>query len=201
MNKPSSKRPPSSRPPARRSLVELTAAASRAVAEGPPVAPLEPAATAIDRTPVAQTLEVKTVAGREVAEAPVVLPEAVSQKVAKELRDPAPEDFKVGMNAVSDHASDLVDTRKPSADRVARFEDPAAAGVGAAARYRAASLELVRASLETTIDHARGLIRARSLAECVKLSSQLARKQCQFAVRQAGALKSFARAAVQPEPS
>jgi len=167
--------------------------------EGLPVAPLGPAATVVDRARVAQTLDAKTVAEREVAEAPVVLPEAASQKVAKELQDPAPEDFKVGMNAVSDHASDLVDTRKPSADNAARLEDPVAAGFGAAARYRAESLELVRASLETAIDHARGLIRARSLAECVELSRKLARKQRQFAVRQA--LKSFARAAVQFDPS
>ena len=167
MSKPSSKRPPSSRPPARRSLVELTAAASRAAAEGPPVAPLEPAAIAVDRAPIAQTLAAETVAEREVTEAPVVLPEA----------------------------------RKPSADQIVELEEPVAASVGAAARYRAASLELARASLETTIDHARGLIRARSLAECVKLSSELARKQRRFALRQAGALTSFARAAVQSDPS
>jgi len=171
MNKPSSRRPPSSRPSARRSLVELTAAASRAAQEGLPVAPLEPAAIAVDPTPpradVAQALGAETVAEREVAEAPVVLP----------------------------------DVRKPSADQLAEFEEPVAASVGAAARYRAASLELARESLETSIDHARGLIRARSLAECVKLSSELARKQRRFALRQAGALTSFARAAVQSDPS
>lgn len=170
MNKPSSRRPPSSRPSARRSLVELTAAASRAAEEGLPVAPLEPAAIAVDHTPprtlVAQALGAETVAEHEVAEAPVVLPEAC----------------------------------RPSADQIAEFEEPVAASVGAAARYRAASLELARESLETSIDHARGLIRARSLAECVKLSSELARKQRRFALRQAGALTSFARAAVQSDP-
>jgi hypothetical protein len=196
MNKPSSRRPPSSRPSARRSLVELTAAASRAAEEGLPVAPLAPAATAVG--------------------APVALPEAASQscdlssvdgtaalavKAVKELQDTALEDFKVGMNAVLDHARDVVDTRKPSADHVARLEDPVAAGVGAAERYRAESLELARASLETAIDHARGLIRARTLAECVELSGKLARKQCAFAIRQAGAFKSFARAAAQSDPS
>jgi Phasin protein len=126
---------------------------------------------------------------------------ALAVKAAKELQNTALEDFKVGMNAVLDHARDVVDTRKPSADHVARLDGPVVAGVGAAERYRAESLELARASLETAIDHARGLIRARTLAECVELSGKLARKQCAFAVRQAGAFKSFARAAVQSDPS
>ena len=173
MKKPSSRRPPSSRPSARRSLVDLTAAASRAAVEGHPVAPLAPATTDIDPTPrrahVAQTPVAETVAERKVIEAPVVLPEAAA--------------------GAASHAG-----------RVARSKGPVTAGVGAAERYRAESLELVRASLETAIDHARGLIRARSLAECVKLSSGLARKQREFAVRQAGALKSLARAAVQSDP-
>jgi len=171
MSKPPSKRPPSSRPSARRSLVELTAAASRAAEEGPPVAPLAPAATAIDppprRAPVAQTSGAEAVAAREIAEAPV--PEAAAGAAAQ-------------------------------TGRVARLERPATASAGAAARYRAESLELMRASLETAIDHARELIRARTLSECVALSSGLARKQREFAKRQAGAWKSFARAAVQSDP-
>ncbi len=172
MNKPSSRRP-SSRPSARRSLVDLAAEASRAAVEEMPVAPSGPAAPAIDPTPprarVAQTLGAETAVAREVTEAPVALPEAVS--------------------AVA-----------PRAGRVTKPEGRATAGVGAAARYRDESLELARASLETAIDHARGLIRARSLAECFKLSSGLARKQREYAVRQAGALKSLARAAVQSDP-
>jgi Phasin protein len=169
MSKPPSKRPPSSRPSARRSLVELTAAASRAAEEGPPVAPLAPAATAIDpmprRAPVAPTPRAETATAREVAEAPVVLPGAAVQT-----------------------------------GRVASLERPVTNSVGAAARYRAESLELMRASLETAIDHARELIRARTLSECVALSSGLARKQREFAKKQAGAWKSFARAAVQSDP-
>jgi hypothetical protein len=86
------------------------------------------------------------------------------------------------------------------AGRLARPERPVSPSAGAAARYRAESLELMRASFETTIDHARELIRARTLAECVALSSALARKQREFAKRQAGAFKSFARAAVQSDP-
>jgi len=156
MKKPSSRRPPSGRPAARRSLVELAAAASHAAEEGLPVAPLEPAAPAIDpaprRAPVAQALDAETVPGREITEAPVELEALV------------------------------------------------AADIGAAARYRDESLELVRASLATAIDHARGLIRARSLAECVKLSSEFARTQREFAFRQAGAWKSFTRAAVRSDP-
>ena len=173
MSKRSSKRPPSSRPSARRSLVDLTAAASRAAEEGRPIAPLAPAATAIDptsrRAPFAQTPSAETVASREVAEAPVVLPEPAA--------------------GAASHAR-----------HVARLEPPVTASAGAAARYRAESLELMRASLETAIDHARELIRARSLAECVALSSGLARKQREFAKKQASAWKSFARAAVQSDP-
>jgi hypothetical protein len=173
MNKPSSRRPPSKRPSARRSLVELTAAASRAAEEGLPIAPLAPAATAIDptppRAPVAPTRRAEIVAGREVTEAPIVLSEAAPEAASR-------------------------------AGRVARSERPVTTGAGAAARYRAESLELARASFETAIDHARALIRARTLAECFELSSGLARKQRRFAIRQADALKSFARAAVRSDP-
>ena len=164
MSKPPSRRPPSGRPTARRSLVELTAAASRAVAEELPEAPSGAVAPAVDPTPrAAEALSAEAVAGQEVTEAPIALPEAASEATSH-------------------------------ADHVVEWEEPVATGVGAAARYRAESLELVRASLETAIDHARRLIRARTLAECVELSSELARRQRELAARQAGALKSFARA-------
>jgi hypothetical protein len=171
MNKPSSRRPPSKRPSARRSLVELTAAASRAAEEGLPIAPLAPAAIAIDptppRAPVAPAAE--TVAEQEIIEAPIVLSEAAPEAASR-------------------------------AGRGARSERPVTTGAGAAARYRDESFELARASFETAIDHARALIRARTLAECFELSSGLARKQRRFAIRQADAFKSFARAAVRSDP-
>ena len=167
MSKPPSRRPPSGRPPARRSLVELTAAASRAAEEGPPVAPLAPA-TARDHTP-ARAHVVQTLDAETPAEREMTEAPLVLPEAAAEAMS--------------------------HADHAARLDEPVAVGVGAAARYRAASLELVRASLETAIDHARGLIRARTLTECVELSSELARRQRELAARQAGALKSFARAA------
>ncbi|HLZ01828.1 MAG TPA: phasin family protein [Bradyrhizobium sp.] len=221
MSKSSSRRSPNEQRPARRSLVELTAAASRAVDEALPVAPTP--STPAAASP-AETSTTTAVAGEAAAEAPAVLPEAATAarpegsalsasdntadmavKIAKEFQAGALDDFRLSINAALDYARHLVETRPPAAgaskgDPAARPEDPVRTGLQAAAQYHAEFLELAKANVETALDHAHELIGARTRTEFVEVSSRLARKQCEFALRQAGALKSFARTVTKSDP-
>lgn len=208
-NNPSSRRRPSDGRPVRRSLVELTAVASRAVPDDLPTASPGTIAADVDRLPRS--------AHAAETEAPVAEPEAangelnasdstaeLTVRIAKEFQARALEDFKLSMNATLDYAKDLVDAREPAGgashgDRAAKPEDPILRGLGAAARYRAESLELVKANVETALDYARELVRARSSAEFVELSSAHARQQCELMLKQASVLKAYAKAATKSE--
>jgi len=63
---------------------------------------------------------------------------------------------------------------------------------GAAAKFRAEALELMKANVITTLDYARELAGTTTAAEFVELSSAHARKQCELILKQAGTLKSLA---------
>ena len=56
----------------------------------------------------------------------------------------------------------------------------------------------MKANVITNLEYARGLAGTTSMAEFVALSSAQARKQCELMLRQAGALKSFARTITKP---
>ena len=123
---------------------------------------------------------------------------ALAVEIAKDFQARALEDLRLGMNAALDYARGLVETRGPqceaSKDR-ARPEQPVVTGLGAAAQYRAESVELLKSNVESAMDYARALAQAKTPAEFIALSSEHARKQCEFALKQAGALKSLARSA------
>jgi len=216
MSKPTSKRPPSDRRPVRRSLVELTAVASRAVDDGLSVA--APGLTAaIERTaqrePAAERPLRITVA---TPEAPVAEPEAANAtksssnklqtcdstaelvvKIAKEFQARALEDFKIGMNAALNYAKDFVDTGARTAEASKghlKSKDQIAAGLGAAAQYRAESFELAQANVESALDYVRELTRTATPAEFVELSSAHVRQQCELILKQKSVLNSFAKA-------
>ena len=199
MSEPSSRRLPSDRRPARRSLVELTAVASRALQEGPPLAP---AAAAVDRSPPRVGEETETILRvREVtpeAAGQTASSAALAVEIAKDFQARALEEVKLGMNAALDYARDLVETRGPECEASKgrpRPEQPVVTGLGAAAQYRAESVELLKSNVESAMDYARALVQAKTPAEFIALSSEHARKQCEFALKQAGALKSLARSA------
>jgi phasin protein len=198
MSEPSSRRLPSDRRPARRSLVELTAVASRALQEG---LPLAPASATVDPPPCVRE-ETEAILGvREVkaeAAGQTASSAALAVEIAKDFQARALEDLRLGMNAALDYARGLVEKRVPqceaSKDR-ARPEQPVVTGLGAAAEYRAESVELLKSNVESAMDYARALAQAKTPAEFIALSSEHARKQCEFALKQAGALKSLARSA------
>jgi Phasin protein len=209
MNEPSSRRPPSDRRPARRSLVELTAVASRAVQDGLPVAPPNLAPERPRRREQAEQSEPTTAARVAEPKAANREPNArdssaeLTVKIAKEFQARALQDFSLSMNAVLDYAKGLFETRTPAggaARDCPKPEAPVVTGLEAAAQYRAKSAELVKANVESTMDYARALASAKTPAEFIVLSSEHARRQCEFVVKQTGALKSLARSVAKPDP-
>jgi hypothetical protein len=203
MSKQSSRRLPSDRRPARRSLVDLTAVATRAVQEDLPAT--TPGVIATGERPRAVEPEATTAAqGAEpVSNETQTLDNTaeLAVQIAKELQTGALEDFKRSMNAALDYARDLVDTRTPKSDGASRRDDQIVASLGAAVQYRAEAFALLKANLETALDYANEVARARTTAEFVELSSEQARKQCEFVLKQTGALKSLARAVTKSDPS
>jgi hypothetical protein len=189
--------------------VELTAVASRAVRDGLPAT--TPGVVAIGERPRAAEPQAATAA--QVAEPEAASAAALDRgelqasdntaelavQIAKEFQARALEDFKLGMNAALDYAKNLVDTRTPKDDRAVSRDDQIVASLGAPVQYRAEAFALLKANLETTLDYAREIAHAKTPAEFIELSSEQARKQCEFVLKQTGVLKSLARAVTKPD--
>jgi Phasin protein len=218
-------RPPGNTRSARRSLVELTAAASRAVDDGSFVMSASLiAASANDppRSEHAAKTSSAIDATQSTAPSPVAVPEslnaAVSRsgelvdsdstaemvvKIAKDYQNSAFESIKVSLNAALDHAKDFAETRAggeaaPKDHGDASLNDFLTVLEGAAAEFRAEALELMKANVITTLEYARDLGGTATAAEFVELSSAQARKQCELILKQAGALKSLAQSITKP---
>jgi hypothetical protein len=194
---------------ARRSLVELTAAASRAVDDGLLVTSTSLIAAPPDESPqseqAANTFDGAVVARRATTSGPVAGPEsldaAVSRsvlietdstaemfvKIAKDYQNRTFESVKVNLNAALDHAKDFVEPRHDGASP----DNFLTALNGAAAQFGAA-LELLNANVITTLEYARDLSGTTTAAQFVELSSAQARKQCELILKQASALRSLA---------
>ena len=194
---------------ARRSLVELAAAASLAVDEGL----VETSHSLIAAPPddssqseqAANTSDRAVVARRATTSVPVTLPESLDAtasrsdeldsdttaemfvKIAKDYQNRAFESVKVNLDAALDHAKDFVEPRHggTSPDNFLTALNGAAAQFGAA-------LELVSANVITTLEYARDLSGTTTAAQFVELSSAQARKQCEMILKQANALRSLA---------
>jgi len=205
---------------ARRSLVELTAAASRVVDDslfvlsgsGITASPDDPA-----RSNTAKTSDHAIVARQAAAPSPAAVPESRNErgprndervdsdstagmmvKIAKDYQNEAFENIKVSLNAALDHAKDYVETRVRS--EAASKDNDSYSLEGnfltvfkeAATEFRAEAVELMKANVITTLEYTRELAGTRTLAEFVELSSAQARRQCELILKQAGALKSLA---------
>jgi hypothetical protein len=211
------RRPVSDTRPARRSLVELTAAASRVVDDGRLVTSgsliaasaddlqrLEQAANAPDPKVATAPIAVAVPESPSAAASHRVLDSDSSAemavKIAKDYQNRACENIKVSLNAALDYTKDLVERRVES--------EGASKGNGgaglesnfltvlndASAEFRTEALELMKTNIVTTLDYARELANTTTAAEFVELSGRQARKQCELMLKQAGALKSLARA-------
>jgi len=205
---------------ARRSLVELTAAASRVVDDslfvlsgsGIAVSPDDPA-----RSNTAKTSGHAIVARQATAPSPAAVPESrnaagprndervdsdstagMMVKIAKDYQNEAFENIKVSLNAALDHAKDYVETRVRSEADSKDNDGSSLEGKfltvfkEAATEFRAEAVELMKANVITTLEYTRELAGTRTLAEFVELSSAQARRQCELMLKQAVALKSLA---------
>jgi hypothetical protein len=198
--------------PVRRSLVELTEAASRAADDGlalmptslvtisPDIMPrLEeavpmPARRAAPRKAAPRAAE----AAAEPRPRPAALPQSGSAaemlaQIAKEQQERALDGMRLGFAAAMDFVKDLSRTpmpadRNPPQDGAKTKANPLA---GAAAEYRAEAIELATANLAAALEYARGLAGTRTGADFVSLSSVLARKQWELMLKQAAVLQSF----------
>jgi hypothetical protein len=210
MSKTRIRRPASDIRPTRRSLVELTAAASRAIDDGLLVTSASLIAASPDDTPrsepAAKTHDRTMVAGQVKAPFPFAVPEPLNEaaarsgefvdsdstaemvvKIAKDYHSRAFENIKLTLNAALDHAKDFAETRVGS--------EGALKGQGVAIlenEFRAEALELMKANVITTLEYARELAGTTTAAEFVELSGTQARKQCELILKQAGSLVSLA---------
>jgi hypothetical protein len=119
-------------------------------------------------------------------------------KIAKDNQSRAFENVKVSLNAALDYTKDFVERRVEGeggpkglggADHASGF---LAVFNGASAEFRTEALELMKASMITTLEYTRELASTTTAAEFVELSGRQARKQCELMLKQAGALKSLA---------
>src|SRR5262249_15781074 len=204
----------------RRSLVELTVAASRAADDGLFVMPASLVAASPDDPSCAEhatkTSNRTVVATQATAPIPVTVPEtlkaAVSRsdelvasdstvamlvKMAKDNQNGAFENIKVSLDAALDYAKTFVETT-PGSEATAKDHSRASLNnfltilEGAAADFHAKSFELMKANMFTPLEYAREALRTTTAAEFIELSSTQARKQCELILKQTGVLKSLA---------
>jgi hypothetical protein len=207
---------------ARRSLVELTAAASRAIDDGlsemsarlvaacpddPPRSEL--AAKTSDRTIVATQAPAIPVTVHHSPNAGVsrsnelVDSDSVAEmfvNIAKDHQSRAFDSIKASLNAALDHAKAFAETRAGSE---AASKDHGGAGFnnvltvleGAAAELRAETLELMKANVFTSLEYAREVVSIETTADFIELSSTQARKQCELFIKHAFALTSLVQTA------
>ena len=219
MSKTRTGRRPSDTRCARRSLVELTAAASCAVDDGLFVMPVSLVAASPDDPPrserAAKTSDRTVVARQATAPIPVIEPGtlkgevsrsdelvasdstvAMLVKIAKDNQNRAFENIKVSMDVALDYAKAFVET-PPGSEAAAKHHSRVSPDnfltilEGAAADFRAESFELMKANVFTTLEYAREVLRTTTAAEFVELSSTQARKQCELILKQTRALKSL----------
>jgi hypothetical protein len=222
MSKTRSRRPASETRAVRRSLVELTAVASRAVDDGllpepaiPHAASLEqpPRLEVVAEEPLAKRLERRdpaeqAAAPRRVAESRNTLVRRASERdysdsaaelvvqIAKDYQSRLLDNIKAGLNAVLDHAKDFAETPARSKGGAANPEkDRLIALSGTTDEFRAEALKFMHANVATALDYARELAGTRTAAEFVELSGTQARKQCELMLKQAEMLRSLAQAA------
>jgi hypothetical protein len=181
----------------RRSLVELTEAARLAAGDGMLVMPIFPIAAAVaDALRPEDAANKPAVVPRQARSPDAATTAEMLAQIAKDHQARALEGIRLGLSAALDYAKDFARTPMPadlsSPDSGTKSEDKLLAAVGAAATHRTEAIELVKAQAAATLEYARDLAGARTAADFVELSSELARKQCELMLKQAAVLQSFA---------
>jgi len=202
---------------ARRSMVELTAVATRAIEEALQVASshlAEPApanppqlthATAklsLAEVPEQPAGPIRAAAapnkpaspGTELADTDSAAEMVV--KIAKDCQNAMLKNIRAGLNAALDHAKDFAE-KQPAGDgagRVGGSNDGLIAFGAAGAAFRDTALELMKANVLASVAYAQDLAEARTAAEVAALSGTHGRKSCELMLKQADALKTLAQA-------
>ncbi|WP_225129341.1 phasin family protein [Bradyrhizobium sp. IC3123] len=188
----------------RRSLLELAEEVSRAVDEGLAMPQGSVAVFPQDAPQVAQGAPAPmTVPAQEAASVIVARPEPPSSTdlivaMAKEYQARALD----GMSATLNYANDLAKSRLASvtseANETVVVESDLIDAIGTAAECRTVVLELMKVNAGATLEYARELGRAKTLAELVELSGTHARKQCELVLKQTELLRSLAQSMTKP---
>jgi hypothetical protein len=198
MSKTRDRRPAS---PARRSLVELTAAASRAIDNGLVVSSANLIAADDPPRSASKTHDRTLVIGRVTAPTAAAVPESLNEvttrdgelahsdssaemlvKIAKDCHTKAFDGIELATKVGSEAAL------KGYGGSI--FEDNFLSFLtGSAIEFRAEALELMKANVTTSFEYARTL--AGTTAQFVELSGTQARKQCELILKQAGSLTSL----------
>ncbi|MDH2352715.1 phasin family protein [Bradyrhizobium sp. SSUT18] len=210
MGKPRSRQPADVARARRRSLVELTAEVSRAVDEGLAMPPGSVTVFLQDAPQIAQAAPAPmTAPAQEAASVIVASPEPPSSTttdlildIAKDFQDHALDGMKAGAQAALDYAKDIAKPRiaggTSESGGAAAAESHLIEAIGTAAECRAVVLELMKVNAGATLEYARELGRARTLAELVELSSTHARKQCELVLKQTELLRLLAQNMTKP---
>ena len=190
----------------RRSLLELAAEVSRAVDEGLAMPQDSVAVFPQDAPQVVQEAPAPmTVPEQQAANVIVARPEPPSSTTSDLILDMARE-YQAraldGMSATLNYANDLAKSRMAGvtseANEAVVAESDLIDAIGTAAECRTVVLELMKVNAGATLEYARELGRAKTLAELVELSGTHARKQCELVLRQTKLLRSLAHSMTKP---
>jgi Phasin protein len=191
--------------PTRRSLVELTEAASRAAGDGMLVMPsglvmiTPPRAEELAHMPAAPKVA-EPAAEPSSSSAALPATDDTAEMLARIVKDQNArtlDGVRLGVDAMLDVAKDLART-PPPADPDLRDGKSDSNLRAAAAAYRTEVIELAKANVATSLDYVRGLAGATTSADLIELSGTLARRHCELMFKQAAALQSLARGLMKP---
>lgn len=227
MSKTRSRSPANDARAKRRSLVELTEAASRSAEErllgmstsliassgkdGPQVEPAAAPASTNGST-AADAMETRTEAAGAVPQ-PVEAQYSdgtidtidMSVEIAKDMQARVLEGLKVSMHTALDYTKNLARPQRQTGEGanaagIAAGEGDKLDPLGSAAECRAVLLELMKVNAGATLAYVREVGQATTLSEFVELSSSHARKQCELVLKQTEVLKSLAENVAKSRP-
>ncbi|MBH5401151.1 phasin family protein [Bradyrhizobium sp. CNPSo 4010] len=218
MSKTRSRSPANDARAKRRSLVELTAAASRSaeksllgmstsveVSSGQDRPSVEQAAAPASISASAASDAIRAHVERANDSDNAVDTIDMSVEIAKDMQTRVLEGLKLSMHAALDYTKNLTRTQRPTDEDANAAETAAGGGEkldprGSAAECRAVVLELMKVNAGATLAYVREVGQAKTLSEFVELSSSHARKQCELVLKQTEVLKLLAQNVAKPRP-
>lgn len=202
MSKTRSRSPANDARAKRRSLVELTEAASRSAEER-----LLGMSTSLIASPGEdgpRTEQAARPASIQYSDGTIDTVD-MSVEIAKDMQTRVLDGLKVSMHTALDHTKNLARMQRQTgkdanAAGIATSEDDNLDPLGSAAECRAVLLELMKVNAGATLAYVREVGQAKTLSEFVELSSSHARKQCELVLKQTEMLNSLAENVAKSRP-